>query len=541
MGKLIKDNEVVLFFKKKRELLNRRTFEKKMTSEINKLENLGIEILNIHFTGKSESIYIAYKVNEYNEERLGLKGKIYAGSLALSGHERLYDGNTTTLLYNTATDFTHFFELVTSHIEEVLASKDKVEDNFSIIDKRMFTILQLINYVTQHHKHFEIFNEDIDSSGIIPIMYLTNRGQPIFLVEDEISSDYYRKLREASLFNVLYKRGAGTDRANLNFSSLAIGMFSSYGSYPEPHVISAFEKQKTFGLWRDEEQKAPVEKPITVPDEGELAKLDITEEWFLTFADYLKKAMAIKPTIKERNEWLELIEELAVKWLPEENEMITGYVNPAKDFGKIFISADTGETNAEFVTISLVDKKDLPPFGDSIYHIFIDEWDTDTAIKLLHDLQYAFTNLTEGANIIETIGTTPILASTVRGYFCMKRLQDYKLNFGLDLRGVPIVIYQGKNQELAETLDDSLATYDLTEMVSLFSEIGVISKKAIVFRKSTKYTTNDIADKFISYAQSEMPWVQGELLTGDHPWVPLLVEHTKPLIRFVTIPDLVSL
>lgn len=123
----------------------------------------------------------------------------------------------------------------------------------------------------------------------------------------------------------------------------------------------------------------------------------------------------------------------------------------------------------------------------------------------------------------------------------MKRLQDYKLNFGLDLRGVPIVIYQGKNQELAETLDDSLATYDLTEMVSLFSEIGVISKKAIVFRKSTKYTTNDIADKFISYAQSEMPWVQGELLTGDHPWVPLLVEHTKPLIRFVTIPDLVSL
>lgn len=541
MGKLIKDNEVVLFFKKKRELLNRRTFEKKMTSEINKLEKLGIEILNIHFTGKSESIYIAYKVDEYNEERLGLKGKIYAGSLALSGHERLYDGKTTTLLYNTATDFSHFFELVTTHIEEVLASKDKVADNFSIIDKRMFTILQLINYVTQHHKHFEIFNEDIDSTGTIPIMYLTNRGQPIFLVEDEISSDYYRKLREASLFNILYKRGAGTDRANLNFSSLAIGMFSSYGSYPEPHVISAFEKQKTFGLWRDEEQKEPVEKPITVPNDEELDELGVTKEWFVTFAESLKRVMAIKPTVKERNDWLGLIEELAVKWLPEENEMIAGHVTPTKDFGKIFISADTGETNAEFVTIRLVKKKDLPPYGDSMYHISIDEWDTDTAIKLVYDLTDVFSNLTEGANIIESIGTTPILASTVRGYFCMKRLQDYKLNFGLDLRGVPIVIYQGKNQELAETLDDSLATYDLTEMTSLLSKIGVITKEAVVFRKSTKYVTNSITDKFIAYAQSEMPWVQGELLTGDHPWVPLLVEHAKPLIKFVTIPDLVSL
>lgn len=541
MGKLIKDNEVVLFFKKKRELLNRRTFEKKMTSEINKLEKLGIEILNIHFTGKSESIYIAYKVDEYNEERLGLKGKIYAGSLALSGHERLYDGKTTTLLYNTATDFSHFFELVTAHIEEVLASKDKVADNFSIIDKRMFTILQLINYVTQHHKHFEIFNEDIDSTGTIPIMYLTNRGQPIFLVEDEISSDYYRKLREASLFNILYKRGAGTDRANLNFSSLAIGMFSSYGSYPEPHVISAFEKQKTFGLWRDEEQKEPVEKPITIPNDEELDELGVTKEWFVTFAESLKRVMAIKPTVKERNDWLGLIEELAVKWLPEENEMIAGHVTPTKDFGKIFISADTGETNAEFVTIRLVKKKDLPPYGDSMYHISIDEWDTDTAIKLVYDLTDVFSNLTEGANIIESIGTTPILASTVRGYFCMKRLQDYNLNFGLDLRGVPIVIYQGKNQELAETLDDSLATYDLTEMTSLLSKIGVITKEAVVFRKSTKYVTNSITDKFIAYAQSEMPWVQGELLTGDHPWVPLLVEHAKPLIKFVTIPDLVSL
>lgn len=541
MGKLIKDNEVVLFFKKKRELLNRRTFEKKMTSEINKLEKLGIEILNIHFTGKSESIYIAYKVDEYNEERLGLKGKIYAGSLALSGHERLYDGKTTTLLYNTATDFSHFFELVTAHIEEVLASKDKVADNFSIIDKRMFTILQLINYVTQHHKHFEIFNEDIDSTGTIPIMYLTNRGQPIFLVEDEISSDYYRKLREASLFNILYKRGAGTDRANLNFSSLAIGMFSSYGSYPEPHVISAFEKQKTFGLWRDEEQKELVEKPITIPNDEELDELGVTKEWFVTFAESLKRVMAIKPTVKERNDWLGLIEELTVKWLPEENEMIAGHVTPTKDFGKVFISADTGETNAEFVTIKLVKKKDLPPYGDSMYHISIDEWDTDTAVKLIYDLTDVFSNLTEGANIIESIGTTPILASTVRGYFCMKRLQDYNLNFGLDLRGVPIVIYQGKNQELAETLDDSLATYDLTEMTNLLSKIGVITKEAVVFRKSTKYVTNSITDKFIAYAQSEMPWVQGELLTGDHPWVPLLVEHAKPLIKFVTIPDLVSL
>lgn len=543
MEKIKPSKTVTLKFRKQYKTVNRKQYEREFREQIQDLEDLGIIVQDSYFSKSSESIYVSFTLNSYNEERLKLVGKQYIGQFAISGHQRFYTTPVKTFLIQSAKDTKDLFKRIKEALNSALANKNSIDRYLVVMSERELEALRIIDKLSKEDSGFEVDTQSFMTRTDFPLFYMDYENRNLIKrIEDNVTNDFLLTLRYKNCIQA-YNEGTNK-RSKITLTSLGYQLLLQYGDEPNETLWKAFNNRQTFDLWYSNEttislQGTPIISSTLTTDE--LEQLSISEEWYSGFEPlFYKLQQEVSLNKEEQALWTKLLSYFVEDNLPDNQEFINiGYI-PSKSGTPIYIGEDSEAERATIyqiycanyarsteyhIGISFSNKRPAE-FLQELTEILLDKHDSYLFTFTEDDLRtYLQLQFLEHSKAV--IATTEFALNS-------------KTTLELEAFALPIFLEQRLKKKT--TLSKDLEDTNLARMLKLLYRLNLNDAITVSSSESglLRLVTTPSSDDIFRYVESEMLYVRDNVLYEDKPEYPIVQDVEKGLITYVNLASLLS-
>lgn len=521
-------------FRKGRKEYTPNAYKQTIEKAVYQLEELGLEITCVYFSKSSESVYVTFKLNEYNEERLNLTNKNYLGHFTISSHPRYYNTANKTFLTTQVADMSGLLAEMQRYFNGMLADKENAHSYLVLLSNKELDVLRLMAGVTEKKQHFEVFENDIRDNDTIDLFIVTDKRKPVTIISDKVSSDFVRVLLTKGCVKA-FAQGC-QNRVIVQFTDLADLFLAEYGDTPSDTLVTGFLNRNTFDLWKHPVKPVKAESATqeqeTIsrkePTDSKLAELGVEPHWYKEF-DTLAQVVATTYPLSfiQHERWTDMLADFISDHLPENRTLITHQRVTATHKGIFYITEPTEFFETGFCPI-VISPKNLS-LAKSLAKVTID-CSVAYSFELLEYLAQA---------CVAPLAMNMITEADILSYLTMRNLGRQGVNLAISPSGNVYGHYVGDNQEYhvriyspAELIAHAVELFDYYKLLGLWE-----TRKIPTTDITTAYISNALIDLF-DYATP--PYVINTIMAEDKKVIPMVTNREKMWIQFYSMNELIS-